>query len=40
MLLNNEPKYGNCNETYLDEGEGSAGEPRCHVTQCFLFENC
>ena len=29
MLLDIEPKYGSCNETYLGEGEGSAGAPRC-----------
>ena len=32
MLLDIEPKYGSCNETYLGEGEGSAGAPRCCVT--------
>ena len=40
MLLDIEPKYGSCNETYLGEGEGSAGAPRCCVTPCFLFKNC
>jgi len=34
MLLDIEPKYGSCNETYLGEGEGSAGAPRC----CVIFQ--
>jgi len=38
MLLDIEPKYGSCNETYLGEGEGSAGAPRCCVAiQHFRF---
>jgi len=40
MLLDIEPKYGSYNETYLGEGEGSAGAPRCCVTPYFLFKNC
>ena len=40
MLWDMEPKYGSCNEIYLDEEEGSAGAPRCCVTTYFLFKNC
>ena len=38
MLLDIEPKYGSCDEIYLGEGEGSAGQSRCCVTPYFLFK--
>jgi len=31
MLLDIEPKYGSCNETYLGEGEGSAVRERVQL---------
>jgi len=40
MLLDIEPKYGNCHEIYLGEGEGLGHAPRCCVTTYFLFKNC